>query len=59
MKFKFDIVFGYRHSLNDDIMRATDVTTDRKRALVCRYCHVGKVCAFDVRNSGAPVHCQL
>ena len=35
IKFKFDKVYGCRHSLNDDIMRVTDVMIDGKCALVC------------------------
>ena len=34
-KSKFDNVYGCRHSLPDGIMRATDVMTGGKRALVC------------------------
>ena len=34
-KSKFDNVYGCRHSLPDDIMRAADVLTGGKRALVC------------------------
>ena len=41
-KSKFDNVYGCRHSLPDDIMRATDVMIGGKRALVCEYGDVGK-----------------
>ena len=34
------------HSLNDDINRATDVMIGWRRALVCRYCDVGKGCTI-------------
>ena len=34
-KSKFDNVYGCRHSLPDDIMRAADVLAGGKRALVC------------------------
>ena len=54
-KSKFDNVCGCRHSLNDGIMRATDVTIGGKRALVCGYGDVGKGCAFVLRGSGARV----
>merc|ERR1712136_254939 len=52
-KSKFDNVYGCRHSLNDGIMRATDVMIGGKRALVCGYGDVGKGCAFALRGSGA------
>merc|ERR1712064_7806 len=51
----FDNVYGCRHSLNDGIMRATDVMIGGKRALVCGYGDVGKGCAFALRGSGARV----
>merc|ERR1712217_221811 len=54
-KSKFDNVYGCRHSLPDGIMRATDVMTGGKRALVCGYGDVGKGCAFALRGSGARV----
>merc|ERR1712064_48411 len=54
-KSKFDNVYGCRHSLNDGIMRATDVMIGGKRALVCGYGDVGKGCAFALRGSGARV----
>merc|ERR1712209_154102 len=54
-KSKFDNVYGCRHSLNDGIMRATDVLIGGKRALVCGYGDVGKGCAFALRGSGARV----
>ena len=46
MKFKFDRVNGYHHSLNDNNMRTTDVLIDRKRALMCRYYDVSECCKF-------------
>merc|ERR1712070_641245 len=52
-KSKFDNVYGCRHSLNDGIMRATDVMIGGKIALVCGYGDVGKGCAFALRGSGA------
>ena len=57
MKFKFETfrVYGYHHSLNDNIMRTTDVMIGRKRALVCRYCDVSECCSFDLRDSSARV----
>ena len=55
MKSRFDNVYGRRHSLNDDIMRATDVAIGRKRALVRRYCDVGKGCTFALCDSGVRV----
>merc|ERR1712172_139236 len=54
-KFKFDNVYGCRHSLNDGIMRATDVMIGGKVAMVCGYGDVGKGCAFALRGSGARV----
>merc|ERR1712046_316942 len=54
-KSKFDNVYGYRHSLPDGIMRATDVMIGGKRALVCGYGDVGKGSAFAMRGSGARV----
>jgi len=52
-KSKFDNVYGCRHSLNDGIMRATDVMIGGKIALVAGYGDVGKGCAFALRGSGA------
>merc|ERR1712054_428064 len=46
---------GCRHSLNDGIMRATDVMIGGKIALVAGYGDVGKGCAFALRGSGARV----
>merc|ERR1712187_756395 len=54
-KSKFDNVYGCRHSLTDGIMRATDVMSGGKRALVCGYGDVGKGCAFALRGGGARV----
>merc|ERR1711971_1226816 len=54
-KSKFDNVYGCRHSLNDGIMRATDVMIGGKIAMVCGYGDVGKGCAFALRGSGARV----
>ncbi|CAK0852895.1 unnamed protein product, partial [Prorocentrum cordatum] len=42
--FRFDNVYGCRHSLPDGIMRATDVTIRSERALIYCYGDVGKVC---------------
>merc|ERR1711865_105267 len=54
-KSKFDNVYGCRPSLPDGIMRATDVMSGGKRALICGYGDVGKGCAFAMRGSGARV----
>merc|ERR1711957_697614 len=54
-KSKFDNVYGYRHSLPDAIMRATDVMIGGKTALICGYGDVSKGCAFALRGSGARV----
>merc|ERR1712028_276947 len=54
-KSKFDNVYGFRHSLPDGIMRATDVMIGGKRVLICGYGDVGKGCAFAMRGSGARV----
>ena len=48
MKFKFDRVYDYHHSLNDNIMRTTDVLIGRKRAL-------SECCSFDLRDFSARV----
>merc|ERR1711939_867864 len=52
---KFDNVYGCRHSLQDSIMRATDVMIGGKRAMVCGYGDVGKGCAYALRGCGARV----
>merc|ERR1712070_458774 len=54
-KSKFDNVYGCRHSLNDGIMRATDVMIGGKIALIAGYGDVGKGCAFALRGAGARV----
>merc|ERR1712227_296447 len=54
-KSKFDNVYGCRHSMNDGIMRATDVMIGGKISLVCGYGDVGKGCAFALRGSGSRV----
>merc|ERR1712070_1318780 len=54
-KSKFDNVYGCRHSLNDGIMRATDVMIGGKISLICGYGDVGKGCAFAMRGSGSRV----
>merc|ERR1711988_1202718 len=54
-KSTFDNVYGCRHSLDDGIMRATDVMIGGKIALVAGYGDVGKGCAFALRGSGARV----
>ena len=46
---------SYRHSLNDDVMRATDVMIDGRCVLVCGYKDVDKSCAFDFCDSCARV----
>ena len=50
---KIENTYCYRYSLNDDIMRATNVMIDRKCALVHTHCDVGEVCNYDLRDSGA------
>merc|ERR1712070_832725 len=54
-KSKFDNVYGCRHSLTDDIMRATDVMIGGKRALIAGYGDVGKGSAFAMKGAGARV----
>merc|ERR1712176_871311 len=54
-KSKFDNVYGFRHSLTDGIMRATDVMIGGKRAMILGYGDVGKGCAFAMRGCGARV----
>ena len=54
-KFKFNRVYGYHHSLNDNIMRTTDVMSGRRRALVCRFCDVSECCSSDLRDFSARV----
>ena len=44
-------VDGCRHSLCDDIIRATAVMIGGKRVLVCGYGDVGKDCAFALCGS--------
>ena len=48
-------VYDYRHSLNHDIMRATDVMIGGRCVLVGGCEDVDKSCAFDFRDSGARV----
>ena len=55
MKYKFDHVYGYHYSLNDNIMRTTDEMIGRKRAFVCRYCDVSESCSLDLRDFSARV----
>merc|ERR1712178_498489 len=54
-KSKFDNLYGCRHSLQDAIMRATDVMIAGKVACVCGFGDVGKGCAFAMRGAGARV----
>ena len=54
-KSKFDHVYGCRHSLTEDIMRATEVMIGDKRALVCGCGDVGKGCCFALRGPGTRV----
>merc|ERR1712176_496093 len=54
-KSKFDNVYGWRHSLPDCIMRATDVMIGGKRVLIAGYGDVGKGSAFAMRGAGARV----
>merc|ERR1719424_2167125 len=52
-KSKFDNVYGWRHSLPDGIMRATDVMLAGKTVMVCGYGDVGKGSAQAMKASGA------
>jgi len=52
-KSKFDNLYGCRHSLQDAIMRATDVMIAGKIAVVCGFGDVGKGSAMSLRACGA------
>jgi len=52
-KSKFDNLYGCRHSLQDAIMRATDVMIAGKVAVVCGFGDVGKGSAMSLRACGA------
>merc|ERR1711990_669267 len=54
-KSKFDNLYGCRHSLQDAIMRATDVMIAGKVAVVCGFGDVGKGSAMSLRAAGARV----
>merc|ERR1712205_34762 len=54
-KSKFDNLYGCRHSLQDAIMRATDVMIAGKIACVCGFGDVGKGSAASLRACGARV----
>ena len=54
-KSKFDNIYGYRHSLTDGLMRASDVMLGGKLAVVCGFGEVGKGCAQALRGQGARV----
>merc|ERR1712054_577641 len=54
-KSKFDNLYGCRHSLQDAIMRATDVMIAGKVAVVCGFGDVGKGSAASLRACGARV----
>jgi len=54
-KSKFDNLYGCRHSLQDAIMRATDVMIAGKVAVVCGFGDVGKGSAMSLRACGARV----
>ena len=55
-KFKFDNVYGCRHSCCDAIYRATDVMIAGKKALVLGFGDVGKGSADSLRSAGATVY---
>merc|ERR1719486_485444 len=52
-KSKFDNLYGCRHSLQDAIMRATDVMIAGKVAVVCGFGDVGKGSALSLKSCGA------
>merc|ERR1711907_889647 len=54
-KSNFDNLYGCRHSLQDAIMRATDVMIAGKVAVVCGFGDVGKGSALSLRACGARV----
>jgi len=54
-KSKFDNLYGCRHSLQDAIMRATDVMIAGKIAVVCGFGDVGKGSALSMKSCGARV----
>merc|ERR1719387_1459457 len=52
-KSKFDNVYGYRHSLPDSIMRATDVMLSGKKVCICGFGDVGKGSAQSMKAQAA------
>merc|ERR1711988_1640239 len=54
-KSKFDNLYGCRHSLQDAIMRATDVMIAGKVGVICGFGDVGKGSAASLRACGARV----
>ncbi|MEE8278697.1 MAG: adenosylhomocysteinase, partial [Thermoanaerobaculia bacterium] len=54
-KYKFDNVYGCRHSVIDGLNRATDVMLGGKVAVLCGFGEVGKGCAQALRGQGARV----
>ena len=54
-KQKFDNIYGWRHSLPDGLMRATDVMIAGKKAVILGYGDVGKGCAAAMKAAGARV----
>ena len=54
-KSKFGNIYGWRHSLPDGIMRATDVMLAGKKEVISGYGDVGKGCAAAMTACGARV----
>ncbi|GAY50968.1 hypothetical protein CUMW_130710 [Citrus unshiu] len=51
----FDNLYGFRHSLPDGLMRATDITIAGKIAVDCGHGDVGRGCAAALKAAGARV----
>ncbi|KDO36009.1 hypothetical protein CISIN_1g037949mg, partial [Citrus sinensis] len=51
----FDNLYGFRHSLPDGLMRATDITIAGKIAVDCGHGDVGRGCAAALKAVGARV----
>ena len=55
-KSKFDYIHGFKHSVSDGIMRATDVMIAGKKVVICGFADVGKRCAAAMRGCFARVY---
>ena len=50
---KFENVYGFRHSLNDGIVRVSDAMIGEKCVFMCGCGDVDNSCAFALRGPGA------